>query len=177
MAIHIMTGTGAPTLPATPGTHYIDTASGDQYLYGATEWKKIGGSDITVAYADLATSASVALDPANTDTVVSKTPASGNAVLAMDALVAMATPAGWPRRVHFRSAQPFEFSLSGTAPTTRINLDLSGGFTFSGGVISPPAAAASITVELMYLGVPPGFTAKTYVLRCSAQTDSLSLGG
>jgi hypothetical protein len=67
MAQHVYTGNGAPplTLQALPGSHYVDVATGKQYLFGSAWVEGGGGSGGGLVYAthDAAANSTLRPDP------------------------------------------------------------------------------------------------------------------
>lgn len=175
MSIHIQTGHGSPiinSIAGTPGCHYIDLDTGDQYLFGTTDWVKQGGGGGSVAMSvltqDASVNASLTLDFTQSDVVLYNAPASGNISLNMatvDPIIGGTIPTGRVA-VTVLSETPVQF----TGGVGGAFISLHDGITFAGGILTPPAGALGMDLRIKQLGAYPAHAGNMTIIEASALT-------
>lgn len=160
MSIHIIHGNGSPitnNIPGTPGQHYIDDATGDQYLYGTTAWQAVGAGGInwSVASIDAAANGTIVLDFTQTQLHVTGVPSTAPLILDTHLLdpLFFASKVG-QLEVMCDGSYTVQLGTAGTNYRGGYKVALLGGCTMTGKVISPPTGGSMI-LRFVSSGVNP----------------------
>lgn len=178
MAQHVFLGTGLPdSLVAPRGAHYIDQATGKQYLQSGGDafnpvWSEFGAAGggaaaMSVLTQDASVSDTLALDFTHSDVLIYNNPASGNINLGMGTIDSAV--AG---KVDVAVLSFSTVTLNGGYGGAFISPH--DGITFAAGVFTLPAGALGMALSFKSLGVYPAHGGNALIIEARALTAQSS---